>query len=399
MRVRPYEPDDAQGALDMRVQAFSSSMHVDLDDVTDVYVPDERRLVAEADDGRIVGQLGVWPFRQVFGGRAVRMGGVGGVAVAMEHRRRGVGRALLAASLDLMGDLGDVVSTLYPSTPGFYRRWGWEVCGERIRRRTATRELATLPPPPDDVTVRPADAATHLAAIVDLCDQVVATEPGGVLPGPVWLQRQLAFDADDPEFCFVAVHDDEVVGFLAGAKQSPSTTTSPFDVDVTSLVARDWDAERALWHVVAANHPVAATVTFVATPTAAIMRHLPVAMPAPTDRCHLWMTRIVDAPGAIAARGWPDLDGEVVLALADQSRPANDGTWRLAVSGGRARLVRADDTTPAARMDITTLATLYTGGATARQLSRSGELAADDDTIDRLTTLFTTPAPAIRDYF
>lgn len=399
MRVRGYEAGDAQGALDMRVQAFSSSMHVDLDDVTDVYVPDERRLVAEGDDGRIVGHLGVWPFRQVFGGRTVRMGGVAGVAVAMDHRGRGVGHALMAASLDLMADLGDVVSTLYPSTPGFYRRWGWEVCGERVRRRTATRELATLPPPPDDVTVTPADATTHLAAIVDLCDRVVATEPGGVLPGPVWLQRQLAFDADDPEFCFVAVRDDEVVGFLAGAKQSPSTPTSPFDVDVTSLVAQDWDAERALWHVVAANHPVAATVTFVATPTAAIMRHLPVAMPAPTDRCHLWMTRIVDAPGAIAARGWPDLDCEVVLALADQSRPANDGTWRLVVAGGRARLVRADDASADARMDVAALATLYTGGATAHQLAGSPDLQADDATVDLLTTLFSTPAPAIRDYF
>ncbi|HKJ55097.1 MAG TPA: GNAT family N-acetyltransferase, partial [Nitriliruptoraceae bacterium] len=113
MQVRAFRPEDAQAALDLRVAAFSTSMHAEVDD-TDIYAPDDHRLVA-VDGGRVVGHLAVWPFGQTIGGRVVPMGGVGGVAVAPDRRGRGVGSALLGAGLDLMADHGLIVSTLYPS--------------------------------------------------------------------------------------------------------------------------------------------------------------------------------------------------------------------------------------------------------------------------------------------
>lgn len=76
-------------------------------------------MAVEAD--RVVGHAAVWPFHQSFGGRPVPMGGVAGVAVAVDRRGRGVGSALLAGCLDLMAERGLVLSTLSPSTPIPYR--------------------------------------------------------------------------------------------------------------------------------------------------------------------------------------------------------------------------------------------------------------------------------------
>jgi hypothetical protein len=52
------------------------------------------------------------------------------------------------------------------------------------------------------------------------------------------------------------------------------------------------------------------------------------------------MLRLLDAPGAIAARGFPATDLAVPLLLADDLRPANAGRWELTVRSGRGSLTR-----------------------------------------------------------
>ena len=52
-----------------------------------------------------------------------------------------------------------------------------------------------------------------------------------------------------------------------------------------------------------------------------------------------WMLRVVDAPAAIAARGFPAATSlSVPLRIADDARPANSGRWQLTVAGGAGTL-------------------------------------------------------------
>jgi hypothetical protein len=56
----------------------------------------------------------------------------------------------------------------------------------------------------------------------------------------------------------------------------------------------------------------------------------------------MWMLRVVDAPAAIAARGFPAaVSLSVPLVIADPARPANSGRWDLAVAGGKGSLTPA----------------------------------------------------------
>ena len=52
------------------------------------------------------------------------------------------------------------------------------------------------------------------------------------------------------------------------------------------------------------------------------------------------MLRLLDAPAAMAARGFPATDLAVPLLITDDLRPANSGRWDLTVRSGEGRLSR-----------------------------------------------------------
>ncbi len=397
MDVRPFRREDAQAALDLRVQAFTAAMHVDLADVEpEDGVPDEHRLVADH-DGRVVGHLAVWPFAQAVGGRVVPMGGVAGVAVASDRRGRGTGSALLAAGLDHLADHGFVVSTLYPSLPLPYRRWGWEVAGDLVRRSMLVRDLLVLPDPPADVDLRPFDM-DDLAAVRAIHNEVTRHEPGGLVAPEVWLARAFRPDPDEPEIATVAVRDGEVVGASLATKSATEAPGMAFDLDVPRLFGRDRGVELALWRQLALHHSVAERVTFASRPAEPLLFELPHALPPPHPSSHVWMTRLVDAPAAVAARGWPAVDAEVALTVHDERRPANDGAFVLESHGGEAALSAGGAGT--VHVDVGALSAMWTGYATPHALAHAGRLrGADASRLDVLSTLFAAPSPFLRDYF
>jgi hypothetical protein len=95
------------------------------------------------------------------------------------------------------------------------------------------------------------------------------------------------------------------------------------------------------------------------------------------------MLRLLDAPAAIAARGFPATDLAVPLQLADDLRPANAGRWELTVRDGAGRLTScrtdrvpvpaspASPAGPALELGARGLAALYAGTPVAT-LRRAG---------------------------
>jgi predicted acetyltransferase len=111
-----------------------------------------------------------------------------------------------------------------------------------------------------------------------------------------------------------------------------------------------------------------------------------------------WMLRVLDAAGAIAARGWPPhLSGAVDLALDDQVCPWNSGPQRLVLDGGVARLEPGGG--GAVRFTMRGLAVWYAGAAHPAVLRRAGLLAGDDGADAFLAAASAGPRPALQDYF
>jgi predicted acetyltransferase len=112
-----------------------------------------------------------------------------------------------------------------------------------------------------------------------------------------------------------------------------------------------------------------------------------------------WMLRIVDAPAAVSARGWPPLlDAAVDLLLDDDVCPWNSGPHRLVVSGGSGRLEPGGS--GVVRLSMRGFALLYAGGGGPALLRRAGLMAGGDDQTDAILQAATAgPPPALLDYF
>ncbi len=308
------------------------------------------------------------------------MAGVAGVKVAPEERGRGIGTAMMARMLGDIAERGYPVSALYPATASLYRSFGWEIAGGKYETVVPTRSLATLIRPDEAVrTEQPAAGPPRRAtpadgaAIVEVKSLVHARmlHCGPNTREPWELRSWL----DDPEH-FAYLAED---GFL-----SYRWAHGGEELAVEELIATSAATARALWQILASHATIASTVRACLAPDDPVHR-LSREPDAKLRRSGAWMLRIVDAPAAIGARGFPaGVSVSVPLEVVDPVLPANAGRWRLEVAGGRGTLQRADEdpTADPVRLGARGFAALF-GGAEPGPLRLAGLVsggapAADD---------------------
>jgi predicted acetyltransferase len=341
-------------------------------------------------DGRLVATCGVLGMGQWFGGRSVPMGGVRAVATRVEHRGRGFATRAVAAGLAAMCARGEAVSVLYPQVVRSYRALGWEIAGTLLFRQVPPRALAALGRP--GVPVRRATEADR--PIVRACYARVASETNGFVDREhgrwPWLFDRLA-----DEHWLVAGDDGYVVYRHV---DPPPAGPEGFRIFVLDLLATTPAALRALWATLGDASSVVPTIYFRCGPTdplPALLDGLDVTI---TRERH-WMLRLVDAPAAVQARGFPPgVHAQVPLEIGDDVCPSNAGRWTLVVADGRGHLERGG--TGSVQLGIGALSALYSGWATTGLLARSGRLAGGSDA-ERvaLDCVFAGPLPWMLDEF
>jgi predicted acetyltransferase len=305
--------------------------------------------------------------RQWWLGREVPMAGVAGVKVAPEFRGRGVGRALMTELTELMVSRGYPLSALYAATMPIYRQQGWEMAGARYTAKFPVRSLRGLDQPGVGTEIRRA-GPDDAAAVIDVLGSVHALARDC---GPVTFTELVVRDwlADQDSFAYLAPD-----GFLRYNWHSGNE-----DLHVDKLVAGSEQTIRALISVLASHSSIASTVRAHVSPADQLWWLLREQDGDIAER-YAWMLRILDAPAAIAARGFPPVDVEVPLRL-------TDGFWQLSVrSGEKAQLAR----TASAHLPDTVLglgarglAALYAGTPVAT-LRRAGLAAGGTPDADAL---------------
>jgi predicted acetyltransferase len=379
--IRQLGPDDDLGIeVDLGRRAFGPVSEADAPSwVAEARAAAEGgRYFAAFDGPEPVGVAIFQDMRQWWHGRAVPMAGVGGVKVAPEQRGRGAGRTLMTEMLRVIADRGYPVSVLYPATAPLYRSLGWELAGALYRGVIPARSLASLLPA--ESPARPGPALRR--ATPDDADEVIAVlgaaHESARHCGPATYDAATVrrwWLSDENRFCYLAPD-----GFLAyGWHEGHS------EISVRVLLGGSAQTTRALWSIVGSHAPIANQVRAVVAPDD------PVAWLTREPELRLqsrlgWMLRVVDAPAAIAGRGFP---GAVTvtagLQIDDAQLPANAGQWTLEISGGKGALTR--DSRPASpgtpvRLGARGFAALYGGipVATLRQagLASGGGPAADE---------------------
>lgn len=349
--------------------------------------PPGRRAWGALDGGRLVAKVAVRDYRQCWGARPVGMGGVAGVAVHPDARGSGAVRALVAMMLRELRADAVPVSALFPTAPGIYRSLGWEVVGARDETLLPTAALRPAAHDRDVVALRSADPA-DAAVLAALWAEHAALTPGALTrDGPSWPGGP-AHDLLQSDVVTLAREGDRPTGYVAYARGRGYGTDSR--LEVRELVSRTAATTAALLASLATWDAVAASVSWLGPPDATALR----STVPPPHTSRPWMLRVVDAPGAIAARGFaPAVSTDAVFELLDPQVREHEGTWRLTVASGRGRLERAQG--PAPRLHVRGLALLYAGVAGPDRLVRQGLLDGPAPALD----VFAGPGPVLTDYF
>jgi predicted acetyltransferase len=298
----------------------------------------QENIRVQREDGEIVGGLILIHQGQFWGGRAVRMGGVAGVATAPHARGRGAATRMMQSALRELRSMGYPLSGLYPATQGLYRRVGFEQAGARAEVRGWVRDL---PRGDRELPVRPFKGGDE-DAVADLYSALARKRNG-------WLDRGLYAwtRVQNPRGLlahgFVFGEGSEPEGYLFVAKvRGPGST---YDLKIPDLQFRTERAARRILTFLADDASMAGEFSwFTAADHPLLLLLREQKMSVAIQDSNYWMLRVLDVPAALQARGWPrGLRGELQLEIEDDLFEDNSGRWVLTVSGGEGSVRRGGE--------------------------------------------------------
>jgi predicted acetyltransferase len=287
----------------------------------------------------------------------------------------------MTALLDEIAVRGYPLSALFPATMPLYRSLGWELAGARDTAVIPARSLARLIPPdvrpPEDETAPAADLRRAGPGDADAVIAVLGRVHQAARDcGPVTWDPGSAADwlADPGLYAYLA--EDGVLAYRWHNGNE--------GLFVERAEAVSGQTVRALWTLLGSHASIADKVYAMTGPASAFW-WLTQERDADMRHRSRWMLRVVDAPAAIAARGFPAaISLSVPLRIADDARPANSGRWQLSVAGGAGRFDPPGPDAPAGpavTLGARGLAALYAGAplVTLRQAGLATGGTADDD--------------------
>jgi predicted acetyltransferase len=397
-RYRTARPEEHRALMLQDAQAFGeSTTSVSIDRSVARTRIEELRVLEEADGTRL-GLLLARSRPVLWGGRPVPASQVSGLSVGAEHRGRGVASELLRAYLAEVHARGGAISTLFPAAVQLYRQAGWEFAGTTTLYRVAARHLPVRWP--DGYRARPVPA-DELAPLQERFAAVARARSGQIdRDGDWWRQFLLADRGSGPPQVFLVDGPDGPDGW---AVLTVGSDVAAGEVR-TSVQVVDWGAAseggwRSLLTLAGGFSSLQAEVLWKGPdpePLALLLREEDIRQ-VRQDR---WMARVVDVPGAFAARGYPaGLRGRLTIGVSDDTCPWVDGTWTIEVDGGEGKAVRVGDDAQA-RTNAAGLAALFAGHHDPGDLATLGIVAGLDRAgIEFLQSVHAGPKPWSPDYY
>jgi predicted acetyltransferase len=331
---------------------------------------------AAFDGPLMVGHTRSYPFRTVVpGGSRLATAGITAVGTLPTHRRRGILSLLMAEQLRACHAAGEPLASLRASEASIYGRFGYGLAGLAASIEVSTHKGGLRDRLDDDGTFEYRHGPELLDTIPELHARCLR-RPGELeRPRPLWERALRPLLTSDPAAAhWLVVHRDRR-GRLDGyveweALDRDHWHEKPATVEVGDLYGVDDRVEGLLWQflmdldlievVKIESRPLDDPIRWrLADPRALVVREI-------WDE--QWV-RLVDVPGALAARSYQPAAGTLVIEVADPILPENDGRYELSADG--VRRVRAR---PDLRLGIDVLGAVYLGGVSVSELVAAGRI-------------------------
>jgi predicted acetyltransferase len=395
MAIEIRRPDDVRRFLETGSTAFQVELRSE-DAERDERILEPERMFAAYDGDLLVGTAADIALTLTVPGAELPAAGVTLVGVLPTHRRRGILNQLMRTELDEIAARGEPVAILWASEAPIYGRYGYGMATVRMAIEAERDRMRFRGDPRPVGQVRLVNEEEAARIVPPIYERVRRETPGMFARSEAWWREYrlpdpehyrhgagpryfgvLDLDGADEAYARYRVKDDWQDGVTASTLR------------VIEAVATSPVAHRELWRYlfgVDLVHKIESWLLPVDDPLFLLVTEPRRLRPRPGDG--LWL-RIVDVQRALSARTYA-ADGAVSLELADAFLPANEGVWRLEVSGGEARVSRSD-APPELRLDVADLGSTYLGGFTFAELARAlrvEELA--EGAVERADDLFRT---------
>lgn len=400
MEIREIREDEKEQAIYIGRQAFAQGRRAGPSSVNNPNRP-PTTMIGAWDEGGMQARLSIIGYQVHLGAQVVLpMGGIGGVCCLPASRGKGYAGELLKVALRTMHEAGQPLSSLYPFSWDFYRRYGWEWVGlnrtyavpTRLFKPASETEFVRAATPED----RPKIAAVYTQ---------LARKYRGMLARTDKQWNSVLEDREEHyTYTYLYEHPSE------HPSEQPSDVGSaegyltynggkPEETRLQEFVATTPRARRALLGLLR-RHEMQVDKFKWDAPSDDPLYHQLCHNDIETRIEPMTQGRIVDVAFALSA--WSparDATGSFTLAVQDEHAPWNEGTWRVEFEQGNVDIERTDDA-PQLSMPIQSLSQAYYGTPTLDEIRDAAKLTVHDEpAYEAINTLLAGPPMWTLDYF
>lgn len=378
--VRSVQQEDLEGYFDVRSLTYNNGDPI----------PEDRRDFkwtrgfAALLDGEVTGAFNILDLTCTRGPATLKCGGVAGVAVYPHRRKSGVGSAMMSWLVRQLREEGIPMANLYAFRETFYRRFGYEVAGKRIKITCPTGRLPKLQNELPVRRLRPGDWQE-----INGCYSAFAHARSGLSLRDEKLWRRVL--AENRPLTIYAAGDP--VEAYAVVSHSWSFWTTDHISDVAWSTPEGYRALFEIFAGIAINKT--ALSWFEPSDSPFYAQYLDQSVEAVVDRpC---MYRVCDVPAALRALQ-PEDSGEFTIRVLDDLIPENEGPWRAAFRPSAVEVERTQDAD--LTLDIRPFAQAFLGEPSLADLARIGQVDVRNRKALQAAQRLLPPSPTIcADFF
>jgi predicted acetyltransferase len=393
LTVRPLTEDDAEASRRLGHEAFGMPASAPTEPAT-LDRPGQSGYGA-FDGDTLVARMIDRAYDSYYGGAAMSTAGIASVTVAVEYRGRGTLGPLLAQTLAAARSRGAVLSTLFPTAPGIYRRFGYEVVAAFDTVQVPSHVLGSV--------TTSASVGTRRATVADVGSVRAVYDAWACQQNGPLTRRGVSFPASDKEYLdgftgvTLAVDGDDVVHGYASWQRGQGYGEKAV-LEVSELLATDPEGYQALLSALGSFSSVTPQTRLDTSGDDLARMFLPSTHWNVVDSSP-YMLKLVDVAGAFTLRHYPTgFSDELTFGLAGDFLSENNGGYVLDVSNGRGSCTRAElggrVFTPQG------LALMFAGTQSSANLRAAGLVSGGDvDEDGTWDAHFGGRQPHIRNYF
>ncbi|MDJ0658148.1 MAG: GNAT family N-acetyltransferase [Crocosphaera sp.] len=340
-------------------------------------------------DNKVVGGLAMYIMGQYFGGQSIPMAGIAAVGIAPEYRGKKAATTLMSELIKELYEKNISLSTLYPATQTLYHQVGYEQAGVYCKCEIPLKNLSVNN---RDLAIEKIDNP-QIEHFQELYQQQ-AKRNNGHLDRSLSIWQNILNTDEGKIYAYYIGEKDNQQGYLI---YQQVTINGEVYLKVKDWVALNSSAMQRLWTLIADHRSQVNKCQWQGSFYDYKMLLLPEQIGNILDH-DIWFTRIIDVVKALEMRPYPtQIETELNFAIDDPLIPQNSSNFQLKILGGKGKVTKAEKAD--IQLTIQSLASLYTGFLTAKQLFYCGKLETNDINLDILEQVFMLPTPSLPDFF